>query len=131
MALDVATGNGQVALLLSAHFKKVIAIDESARQIRKIPISEQPKNIEFEVLKAEDIEREAESLDLIVVAQALHWLDLQRFIPKMNKLLKANGTFAFSAYGPEISCCQYPQVTKLLKEVILLLFPLTLHYQVT
>jgi SAM-dependent methyltransferase len=34
------------------------------------------------------------SIDLIVVAQALHWFDLQRFYKEVRRVLKNNGVLA-------------------------------------
>jgi len=60
---------------------------------------------------------ESESVDLVVVAQALHWFDLSKFLAELNRVLHPGGTFAFSAYGPFMICKEFPEATKLLAEL--------------
>lgn len=93
---DCATGNGQAAKFVSSYFKKVIASDLSAAQIslaqKNFP------NIEFRVERAEESQFAAQSLDLITVAQALHWFNFEVFYPRAKSFLKPNGVFAAWSY---------------------------------
>lgn len=94
-ALDVGTGNGQAAVALAARFDHVLATDASAEQIA---VAEQRPNIVYRVLPAEDIDAAPGSLDLVVVAQALHWFALDRFYPAIQRAMTPGAVFAAIGY---------------------------------
>src|SRR6185312_14234648 len=71
LAWDCATGNGQAATLLAGYFKQVIASDASIKQIENAKAG---PNTRFAVFPAEKPDLADSSVDLITVAQALHWL---------------------------------------------------------
>jgi len=96
VALDVGTGNGQVAEQLAPYFEKVCATDISSEQIKQA--SPNPK-IEYSVQSAEKTNFENDAFDLIVVAQAVHWFDFESFYKEINRTLKKNGVFAMWGYG--------------------------------
>jgi ubiquinone/menaquinone biosynthesis C-methylase UbiE len=71
-AWDCATGNGQAAVALSPHFTSIIATDVSAQQIEQAqPV---PK-VRYLVASADKAPIEDDTVDLVTVAQALHWFD--------------------------------------------------------
>ncbi len=96
LALDCATGNGQAALALAAHFRKVIATDASQAQIDQASPHER---IEYRCHPAEAEILPPGSVDLISVAQALHWLDLPLFFNSVQSMLKPGGLLAVWSYG--------------------------------
>ena len=104
LAWDCATGNGQAAVGLAEHFAKVIATDASARQIE----SAQPhRSISYRVAPAEASGIDPDSVELILVAQALHWFDMDRFFTEAKRVAKKSGILAVSTYpcvtvNPEI-----------------------------
>jgi SAM-dependent methyltransferase len=95
LAWDCATGNGQAAVELANVFEHVIATDASEKQIAN---AEQHERVEYRVAPAEESGLESSSIDLIMVAQALHWFDLGRFYAEARRVLKLNGALAASAY---------------------------------
>jgi SAM-dependent methyltransferase len=95
LALDCATGNGQAAVLLAERFRKVIAIDASAAQIENALPNER---VEYQVAPAEETSLPKESCDVITVAQALHWFDLDRFYAEVRRLLRPRGILAVWTY---------------------------------
>lgn len=95
LAWDCATGNGQAAVGLASVFDRVIATDASEKQIAN---AEQHDHVKYRVAPAEASGLESSSIDLIMVAQALHWFDLQRFYDEVRRVLKPNGALAASAY---------------------------------
>lgn len=103
-AWDCATGSGQAATGLAAHFKEVIATDASAEQIaHAIP---HPR-VAYRVAPAERSGLDSGSIDLVTVAQALHWFDLPAFFDEVKRVLKPGGLLAVWAYqlfwiSPEI-----------------------------
>ena len=96
LAWDCATGSGQAAAGLIGHFDKVIATDASANQIADAIDADR---ITYEVAPAEKSGIAANSVDLITVAQALHWFDIPAFTAEANRVLKTDGILAVWTYG--------------------------------
>jgi SAM-dependent methyltransferase len=96
LAWDCGTGNGQAAVGLASVFDRVIATDASQNQIANV---ESHKRVEYRVTAAEESGLESSSVDLIMVAQALHWFDLDRFYAEARRVLEHNGVLAASAYN--------------------------------
>lgn len=95
-ALDVATGNGQLAKELAKYFKQVYATDMSEKQIEN---AEHANNIIYKVEPAEKTDFEDKTFELITVAQAIHWFDFDAFYKEVKRLLKPDGIFAVLGYG--------------------------------
>jgi hypothetical protein len=95
-AWDCATGNGQAAVVLAEHFKKVDATDISEAQIKNAVAK---NNIEYHVCPAEHTNFADKTFDLITVAQAYHWLDWKKFRQEVMRTGKSNAVIAVWAYG--------------------------------
>jgi SAM-dependent methyltransferase len=95
LAWDCATGNGQAAVELAKVFDRVIATDASEKQVAS---AEANSRVEYRVASAEQSGLDAGSADLVTVAQALHWFDLDRFYAEVRRVLKPNGVLAAWAY---------------------------------
>jgi SAM-dependent methyltransferase len=95
LAWDCGTGNGQAAVGIASVFDHVIATDASEKQIDN---AQPHERVEYRVAPAENSGIESGTLDLIMVAQALHWFDLPRFYQEVSRVLKNNGVLAASAY---------------------------------
>ena len=93
---DCATGNGQAARGLAAHFEEVVATDASTSQIQHAITC--PK-VRYLAAPAERPPFEDASLDLITVAQALHWFNLEAFYAETRRVLKPRGLIAAWCYG--------------------------------
>ena len=76
LAWDCGTGNGQAAVGLASAFDRIIATDASEKQIAN---AQSYERIEYRVAAAENSGIGSKPIDLIMVAQALHWFDLDRF----------------------------------------------------
>lgn len=96
LAWDCGTGNGQSAGGLVSVFDGVIATDASEKQIAN---AEPYERVEYRVASAENSGIDSATLDLIMVAQALHWFDLDRFYAETRRALKPNGVLAALAYN--------------------------------
>jgi SAM-dependent methyltransferase len=96
LAWDCGTGNGQAAVGLASGFDRVIATDASEKQIAN---AQPHEHVDYRVAPAENSGIESETIDLIMVAQALHWLDLDRFYAEARRVLKPGGVLAASAYN--------------------------------
>jgi ubiquinone/menaquinone biosynthesis C-methylase UbiE len=94
-AWDCGTGNGQAAAVLSQYFEKVYATDPSAEQIKS---ATQKSNIEYRVASAENSTLPDKSIDLITVAQALHWFDFTKFFAEVKRVAKPDAIIAVWSY---------------------------------
>jgi methyltransferase family protein len=95
LAWDCGTGNGQAALELVKHFDRVVATDASAEQLTHAVAHER---IEYRVERAEDVSAAVGSVDLVTVAIAVHWFDLERFYPAVRRAVVAHGILAVWTY---------------------------------
>lgn len=98
LAWDCATGNGQAAIELCKHFKRVVASDASENQIRH---RFERKNIDYMVFRAEEATPLArDSVDLVTVAQAVHWFDFERFYSEVRRVCKKkNGSSIIAVWS--------------------------------
>ncbi len=93
---DCASGTGQAARGLAPYFDTVIATDASDEQVAN---AYGPDNVEFAVANATASGLTAGTVDLVVVAQALHWFDLQKFYSEVKRVLKNKGVIAVWCYS--------------------------------
>jgi SAM-dependent methyltransferase len=94
-AWDCATGNGQAAVHLSKHFQTVVATDASVAQIAH---AARHPGIRYAVAAAENAGLESNSVDLVTVAQALHWFDIEAFSAEVSRVLTDKGVLAVWSY---------------------------------
>lgn len=87
-ALDVACGTGQSAVALKGLAEHVTATDASRRMLSRAP--EDPR-IYYVESPAESLPFGDDSFDLTTVALALHWLDRERFLREIRRVLRPSG----------------------------------------
>lgn len=96
VAWDVGTGNGQAAVLLTDHFRRVHATDASDRQLQHA--TRHPR-VEYLVAPAESSGLPEASVDLVTIAQALHWFEPRSFHAEVARVLRPSGVIAAWSYG--------------------------------
>lgn len=96
LAWDCGTGNGQSAIPLSVHFKKVFATDISVKQLDNAP---QKENIIYALEPAEKTSLAEGSVDLVTVAQAIHWFRFNEFYAEVRRVAKPGAVIAVWAYN--------------------------------
>ena len=95
LAWDAGTGNGQAAQKLAVHIDKVYATDASSAQIvNAVPL----ENISYAIANEQAPALKRHSVDLITVAQALHWFDTEVFFAEAERVLKKHGLIACWSY---------------------------------
>ncbi len=95
LAWDCATGNGQAAIALAAHFERVVATDASRAQIDAAIAH---PGVSYRVATAEESGLPSDSASLVTVGQALHWFDTARFFAEAARVLVAGGCVAAWCY---------------------------------
>jgi len=95
LAWDCATGNGQAAVGIASRFAKVVATDASAEMIAH---AVRHPRIRYAVAKYESGIPDG-ACDLVTVAQALHWLDLDALMAECRRVLAPGGLFAAWGYS--------------------------------
>lgn len=95
LAWDCATGNGQAVLNLHKKFKKIIASDIDQKQL---DFAHDFENVEYHCFAEKIPILENESVDLVTVATAIHWLDQKKFFKESDRVLKKGGILAVWGY---------------------------------
>jgi len=126
LAWDCGTGNGQAALQLVKYFDRVVASDASSEQIaRAFPHD----RIEYRVERAEQVTLASTSVDLVTVAVAVHWFDLDTFYEAVRRVLKPGGVLAVWTYHlPLIESAIDRQLQFYYSEVLGDYWPERFHY---
>lgn len=110
LAWDCGTGNGQCAIGLADKFDRVIASDASSLQIRHATphtrISYLVSNAEFSAIRSKTV-------DLVTVAQALHWFSFEEYYQEVFRVLKPDGIAAVWCYG---FCQISPEIDEIVHE---------------
>ena len=95
-ALDCGCGTGQLSVLLAEQFARVVATDASAQQIANAHPHER---VEYRTAPAEQSGLAGATADLITVAQAAHWFDLDAFYNEVRRVAKRDAVLALITYG--------------------------------
>ena len=95
-AWDVGCGSGQLSVPLARKFDQVYATDASPEQVTRAPSHER---VRYSVAPAEASGLAAESVDLVVAAQAAHWFDLPRFYGEARRVGRAGSFIVLITYG--------------------------------
>ena len=91
VAWDCGTGNGQVASVLAKHFRKVYGTDISENQLKH---AIQKENIIYAKEDSANASFPSDFFELIIVAQAIHWFNFERFYDQVFRTAKDNAVFA-------------------------------------
>jgi SAM-dependent methyltransferase len=94
-AWDCGTGNGQVAAKLANRFSKVYGTDISTEQLEK---ATQKDNIHYLLERAEQTSLPDSSINLITVAQAIHWFDFEKFYTEVRRAARPGAILAAWTY---------------------------------
>ena len=96
VAWDCGTGTGQAAALLTRHFDLVVGSDPSQAQIAA---ATRTSGALYFAGSSEASALAEHRVDLVTVAQALHWFDRDRFFQEVSRIIAPGGAFAAWSYG--------------------------------
>jgi ArsR family transcriptional regulator len=93
--VDLGAGEGTLSQLLARNARKVIAVDNSPKMVEfgsKLARQHGFKNLEYRLGDLEDPPIQKESVDLVILSQALHHaIKPERAIDSAHRILKKNG----------------------------------------
>ncbi|ORZ24766.1 S-adenosyl-L-methionine-dependent methyltransferase [Lobosporangium transversale] len=114
VAVDVGTGTGQVASVLAEKFKQAYGVDASETMLAS---AVQKPNLTYYANKGEDLKDiSSGSVDVLTIAEAIHWLDRPKFFSEVKRVLKPHGTFVALGYGFPVFE-KYPRASQLIFEL--------------
>lgn len=93
---DCGTGNGQAAAALAREFRNVLATDINLQQLE---VASQKNNIQYVCCSAEKTPFMQHTIDLVTVAQALHWFNLENFYEEVRRVAKPSSIIAVWCYS--------------------------------
>jgi SAM-dependent methyltransferase len=96
LAWDCGAGTGQATIALASRFETVIGTDISTAMLGQAP---RHPRVDYRVVPAEASGLPTASVDLVTVAQALHWLDPHAFYAEAARVLIPGGVLAAWSYG--------------------------------
>ena len=107
---DAGTGNGQMVKGMASVFSRIEATDISSAQLSQ---AIHYNNVTYSLQAAEQTNLNEGSVDLITVAQAIHWFDFDLFYSEVRRVAKRDAVIAVIGYSrPKLK----PEIDKLLDE---------------
>ena len=95
-ALDIGCGNGQASRELATRFEQTLACDSSLEQLSE---ARQHQGVQLFAADARQLPVSTHSIDLVTVAQALHWFEGPAFFAETQRILRPGGLFCAWCYG--------------------------------
>ncbi|MBV9575751.1 MAG: class I SAM-dependent methyltransferase [Gammaproteobacteria bacterium] len=95
-AWDCGTGNGQAAVELATYFQQVIGTDVNQAQLE---VAVKKSNIRYVCCAAEATQIENNTVNLISIAQALHWFNFDGFYREVRRVAKSDCIIAAWCYS--------------------------------
>ena len=114
LAVDIACGSGQLTSVLSRSlntdtptynefgygFQRVIGFDTSQKQLDQALMHSNAANIEYKLEDIGDcIPMESDSVNLVTIAQGLHWFNIPNLLNEITRIIKGNGDGMLAVLG--------------------------------
>lgn len=97
LAIDLGAGTGRATRVLLDHFAHVIAVEPDPLMVVKLRAI--ALRADVHAVKAEDFAHEPETVDLVNIATALHWMDVPCVMELVTRWLRPGGILA--VYGSD------------------------------
>jgi len=99
LLLDIGCGSGQSTTIFTPHFERIIGVDPSENQIAAARANNSASNVEYRVGISDNLPADPHSVDMVIVGQAIHWFDYEKFFKECERVLKPNGCLAAYGFG--------------------------------
>lgn len=97
--LDLGCGTGELAVPLSSHFTECRAVDVSAEMLRhgreRAAVSDRT-NIVWHEAPAESVTADDQSIDLVTIGAAFHWMDRRLVAGRAARWLRSGGALVIA-----------------------------------
>ena len=112
--LDVGCGSGQASTLFAEKGFSVLGLDVSKDLIALARTKD--STIDFRDVSFEEISLSNASFDLVISAQAWHWINPEIGLNKAHQVLKSNGSLALFSYWQDggKKCVLFDKLTEVL-----------------
>lgn len=118
---DIGSGTGRIALELAKYVRVVYAVDTASGMLEKLAGRAQEEGLtNIRVIEAlgEDTKLPSETLELAVLAQSLHWMDKQKALKEMYRILAPRKPLVIMwNQATNTSDPYYQKITTLIKEL--------------
>lgn len=100
--LDIGCGTGYLTRKLAEKFPEaeVMGIDIAPGMIEVAREKNSRGNLVFEIGDGEELDFSDNQFDLVISNASLQWMEAQRVLEAVLRVLKPNGRFIFNTFGP-------------------------------
>lgn len=95
-SLDIACGTGHSSVALKQISKSVIGCDISESMLK---VAKKNEGIQFDCVPAEDLPYQEKSFDFVNISMGFHWLDQERALSEIKRVLTPKGYLNIDNYG--------------------------------
>jgi len=99
--LEIGAGTGVLTRLLAQRVDHVTAIEPDDRM--RAVLGARDGGVEVLAGRAEELPAPSSSCDLVIAASAWHWVDEERAVPEVARVLRASGRLSLVWSGPDRS----------------------------
>jgi len=99
--LEIGAGTGVLTRLLAQRVDHVTAIEPDDRM--RAVLGTRDAGVEVLAGRAEELPAASSSCDLVIAASAWHWVDEERAVPEVARVLRASGRLSLVWSGPDRS----------------------------
>jgi SAM-dependent methyltransferase len=99
--LEIGAGTGLLTRLLAQRVAHVTAVEPDGRM--RAVLAEGDAGVEVLAGQAEELPAATSSYDLVIAASAWHWVDEQRAVPEVARVLRTGGRLSLVWSGPDRS----------------------------
>jgi SAM-dependent methyltransferase len=107
-AMDLGAGTGRATAGLVGRFAEVIAVEADGGMVDKI--AEQFPSVTIRRTSAEECAQAPESVDLVTIANALHWMDSPRVLANVHSWLRRGAILAIISPRPPIATPEVDEI---------------------
>ena len=98
--LEIGAGTGILTRLLAERVSRVIAVEPDDRMRALLPVT---RGVEILAGRAEALPVRDATIDAVIAASAWHWVDEERAVPEVARILRTGGRLAMVWNGPDRS----------------------------
>jgi SAM-dependent methyltransferase len=89
--LDVGCGPGSLTLLLAPRVRSAVGIDANAEMVAVAAARAEASNVQWRVMRAEELPADLGAFDIVTFAQSFHWMDQPVVAAAVHGMLTPGG----------------------------------------